>query len=381
VRRIRICYFNAWAGPLEKAADYLGRVPGLDLRPLVADPHDAGLMRKARLDCDWYGENLRAFAHLEHPQIEFLPAWVCGRSGILDLGRAPRDDGTELWLLTMGHQPDALGPAAGGTFRFLSRLGIRHLFYAFDEASRYMASFNAIAPHLDVLIHDELPLAPAGRARLPARCRTLHRSWVANQRPFAVPFNEAPEEKILFLGSQLGLTPHRLRQFSHLQRAFGDRFVAISDHSVGVAARAELNRFKVALCPEGRKFATPAMALTHTDRPFWTGCSGMVPVAEDSRAGGRLAALSAAGLICRYAHGDLGALERACVRALAVGREHRRRSYDYFNREETVGTVVAAALAGAAGLENAKAPDEAGALLELAKPGPQGASAGSELIH
>jgi len=377
VRRIRVCYFNAWAGPLEQADDYLDRLADLDLRPLVSNSGDPALMRKARLDCDWYAENLRAFAHLEHPEIEFLPAWVCGRSGILELGRLPHHAGTETWLITMGHQPDALGRAAGGAFGFLSRLGIRHLFYGFDEASRHMGSFNAIAPHLDLLIHDEHPLAPAGRALLPAHCRTLHRSWVANLRPFAVPFNESPEEKILFLGSQLGLTPHRQRQFDHLQRVFGDRFVAIHDHSVEVTGRADLNRFKVALCPEGRKFGTPAMALTHTDRPFWTGCSGMVPVAEDSRSGGRLEALSAAGLIRRYPHGDLDGLEAACARALAVGRAERRRSYEYFNQEETVGTVVAAALAGSSIFENAKAPDEAGALLELAKPGPQGASAGS----
>ena len=61
-RRVRICYFNTWAGPLQTVADYLARLPGLDLRPLVSNAGDPELMRKARLYCDWYGENARCFA-------------------------------------------------------------------------------------------------------------------------------------------------------------------------------------------------------------------------------------------------------------------------------------------------------------------------------
>jgi hypothetical protein len=368
-RRVRICYFNAWAAGLEDAATYAARVPALDLRPLVSNPHDRGLLVKARLDCDWYAENARAFAAIEHEHLELLPAWICGRSGILDLARAPGAGGEERWLVAMGHQPQALGPAAGGTYRLLARQGVRHLFYSFDEASRFMPCFNDIAPYLDVLIHDELPLAEAGRRRLRPDCSTLHRSWVANLRPYQVPFNDQPEERILFLGSQLGLTAHRRRQITFLQEAFGDRFVAISDHSVSVADRASLRRFKVGFCPEGRKFGTPAMAGTHTDRPFWSGCSGILPVTEDSRSGGRLEELARAGLVLRYPHGDLAALRETCARALAAEVGLRRRVYEHFNRCETVGAVVGAAIAAA---ENAKAPDEAGALLELAKPGPQG---------
>src|SRR5690606_1789804 len=97
-------------------------------------------------------------------------------------------------------------------FSLLSRMGVKLLFYAFDEASRFMPCFQEIAPHLDVLIHDEAPLEPRGAERLKPGCLTIHRSWVANVVPFSHPFNEAPEEKIFFLGSQLGLTPHRLRQ-------------------------------------------------------------------------------------------------------------------------------------------------------------------------
>ena len=64
-RRVRICYFNVWADGLEDAAAYAARVPSLDLRPLVSDPRDEALLAKARLDCDWYAENARAFAAIE----------------------------------------------------------------------------------------------------------------------------------------------------------------------------------------------------------------------------------------------------------------------------------------------------------------------------
>ena len=47
MRRIRICYVNTWAGGLEPAADYVARVPELDLQQPIANPRDAGLLRKA----------------------------------------------------------------------------------------------------------------------------------------------------------------------------------------------------------------------------------------------------------------------------------------------------------------------------------------------
>jgi hypothetical protein len=225
---------------------------------------------------------------------------------------------------------------------------VRHLYYAFDEASRTVPSFNAIAPHLDVLIHDEAPLASEGAAALRPTARVCHRSWVANLEPFVTPFEPAPEERILFLGSQLGLTPHRERQIAFLRARFGERFVAIHDHSVPVGERSSLaRRFKVSVCPEGRRFTTPGMSATHTDRPFWSGCLGLVPVSEDSRAGARLEELHRAGMIVRYPHADLEALAAACERALAMPLEERRRIYEHFNRHETVGTVVAQAIAAA----------------------------------
>lgn len=346
-RRIRICYFNQWAAGLEAVPDYLARVPAMDLRPLVANPRDAELLLKARLDCDWYAANARCFAAMRHERIEFLPAWVVGKAALLDLAKTPREPGEERWLITMAHQPQHLGDLAGKVFGLLARTGVRHCFYAFDEASRFMPCFNDIAPHLDVLIHDESPLAEEGRARLKAGCLSRHRSWVANFVPGEATFNDTPEEKIYFLGSQMGLTPHRQRQIDFLRRKFKDRFVASHDHSTPVDARVALNRYKVGLCPEGRKFATPAMSTSHTDRPFWSGCLGMVPVSENSKASGRLEELHAAGLIVRYAHADLDSLAEACECALAMSNAERHLIYEHFNRHETVGAVVAAALAEA----------------------------------
>jgi hypothetical protein len=347
-RRIRICYLNSWAGEREDAADYVRRVPDLNLVPLVANPRDPKLLRWARLDCDWYGENARCFMSMKHDAIEFLPAWVVGAASVLEVTRAPREAGEERWLLTMGHQPQMLGVNAGKVFAFLAKGGVRHLYYAFDEASRCMACFGDIAPYLDVLIHDENPLDQTNGRKLKSTCRRTHRSWVANIVPFAPPFNDNPEDKIMFLGSPLGLTEHRKRQIAFLQKTFKDKFIPSYDHSPAKGERVQLNRFKAALCPEGRKFTTPAMAETHTDRPFWSGSLGLVVVSEDSRTGGRLQALHETGMILRYGYGDLSELAKQCERALGMGNDERRRIYEHFNRHETVGTVVAEAIAEAA---------------------------------
>jgi hypothetical protein len=194
-------------------------------------------------------------------------------------------------------------------------------------------------------------VAGPGRRLLRPDCRLVHRSWVANLVPFAAPFNAAPEEKIIFLGSRLGLTPHRQRQIDFLTRKFRDRFTAICDHSLGVADKAGLTRFKVGFCPEGRKFTGEAMRHTHTDRPFWAGALGLVPVSEDSRPGGRLEELHQAGLIVRYPHADLKALGEACEQALATADDQRRRIYEHFNRHEVIGAVVAAELQAAGAVQ------------------------------
>lgn len=345
-RRVRVVHYSPWAERLQTAAEFIAQAPGTDLTTRVTDPRDVELLRKARLDHDWHVENARVFAALEHPDFEFLEALVVGTTGLADLTRLQPDASEERWLVCMAQHPEKFAAVAPPLLTFLRRQGFRVLYYAYDEASREMPCFPALAPHLDVLIHDETPLEPRHAGKLRPGCLTVHRSWVANVLPFATPFVEQPEEKILFLGSQMGVTPHRRRQIEFLQRRFGDRFTAIHDHSVGVGERHGLAaRFKVSVCPEGRKFTTRGMSASHTDRPFWSGCLGLVPVSEDSRWGGRLEGLARDGLILRYPHGDLEALAAACERALAATVEERRRIHAYFNAHETIGTVTVQALA------------------------------------
>jgi hypothetical protein len=346
---VRLIVYSPWAGDLEPAADHLARLPTENFSHRLPRGADEELRRMARLDRDWHGECVRCLAQTPPPAgLVARPALTLGVKGLAALAaRAPARPADEAWwLVFIGQQPENIGAPLPALCTHLRRHGVRLAYYAYDEASRGMPCFATLAPHLDLLIHDEFPLGPAASG-LRADCVVRHRSWVANLRPHEVPFNEAPEPRVLFLGSRMGLTAHRRRQIEFLHATFGDRFVASHDHSVSVAERGALSRYAVGFCPEGRKFATPGMARSHTDRPFWCGCMGLVPVAEDSAAGGRLEDLAAAGLVVRYPHGDLAALRRACEDALALGREQRRRIYDHFNRHETVGTVLAEALAEA----------------------------------
>jgi hypothetical protein len=346
---IRVFLFLPWADAMVDAAQFVEGLPAIDLPARVANPGDADLMRMARLDCDWHGETARAMAAMRHRARTFLPMRVVGVAGLSSFlaAAAKRPPGEAWWLVLTGRDPRLMGGTGGRLAGALRACGVRILWYGFDDVSRSVDNFGAIAPHLDWLIHDESPLAEAGRRVLAASCRTLHRSWVANVVPWEAQPVQAPEPKIVVLGSQMGLSPHRRRQMEFLKARFKDRFVAIYDHSVPVSDRAALARHQVSWCPEGRKFAGPTMSRTHTDRPFWSGCLGMVPVSEDSAFGGRLDELAEAGLILRYPHGDLNALAETCERALGVSSEERRRIYEHFNANETIGGVIATALAAA----------------------------------
>lgn len=344
-RRIRLFVFSPWAERLQDGAVHLRELSKVDVAQRVTNPADAALVQMARLDCDWHGENVRALGAAAADNIEFLPVQAVGKSGLADLLGVNKPDGEEWWLILTGQHPQMLAGMAGKLLEILRHRGVRTLYYAFDEVSRTMPAFAEVAPQLAVLIHDEKPLAEAGRKALRPDCRVVHRSWVANLVPFATPFAEEPEEKIIFLGSKLGLTAHRQKQIDFLSKKFRDKFTAICDHSLSVADKSRLTRYKVGLCPEGRKFTTSAMRYTHTDRPFWAGALGLIPVSEDSSEGGRLEELHQAGFILRYPHGDLQALGRIGEEALAKPVDFRRRIYDHFNRHETVGAVVASLLA------------------------------------
>jgi hypothetical protein len=343
-RRVQLFVFNPWAERLQDGTDYLRELPAANVAARVSNPADAALVQMARLDCDWHGENVRALGSIAADRIGFLPVQVLGKSGLAELLGANKPPDEEWWLVFTGQHPQKLAGMVGKLTEHLARRGVRTLYYAFDEASRTMPAFAEIAPHLSALIHDEHPLDISAKSALRRDCHLLHRSWVANLVPFSTPFEEEPEEKIIFLGSRLGLTQHRQRQIDFLTAKFRDKFTAICDHSLSVADKAQLTRYKVGFCPEGRKFTTEAMRFTHTDRPFWAGALGLVPVSEDSRAGGRLEELHQAGLIQRYRHANLKALAEACERALATPHDVRHRIYDHFNRHETVGAIVGSVL-------------------------------------
>ena len=346
-RPIRIIFFSPqWGCGLEDAEKYLDSLPKRDLSAKVTNPEDPEMMRMARLDCDWDGECLRSFAAMQHPRLEFLPALITDAQGLLDFITAGEFREAVPWLIITDQRPAMVYQVIGKLLGFFRRGGGQILYWSYDEASRNMRCFTAeVAPHLSILLHDESPLDEQARSSLPRNCRTLHTSWVANIVPFAYSFRETVEERIVFLGSKLGATQHRLDQINALKKHFKDRFNAIIDHSVPVQNRGEFSSIKVHLCPEGRKFSTHGMRLTHTDRPFWAGCMGQVPVAEDSKWGGRLDRLYEEWVIFRYKHGDIPSMIEACELALVASTETRRKIYEYFNREGTVGPVVARLIA------------------------------------
>lgn len=346
-RRIRVIFFSpTWGNGLHDAGEYLKRLAERDIRPKVTNPDDPELMRKARLDCDWAGECLRAFAEIQHPRLECLPALVADTQGLLQFIREGSFRQAVPWLIATDQSPAMVAQVIGKLLDLFRRRGGQVLYWSYDEASRNMACFaGEVAPYVSILMHDELPLAEEVEKALPGGCPTLHMSWVANVVPFAYPFKESVEERIVFLGSALGLTQQRIDQIRALKAHFHDRFAAFTDHSIPVPERGQFSDIKVHLCPEGRKFSTYGMRLTHTDRPFWSGCMGQVPVVEDSKWGGRLEDLLQAGVILRYKHGNIASMIEACERALSLDTETRRRIYDYFNREGTVGEVVARAIA------------------------------------
>jgi hypothetical protein len=341
-----VIYFSVWADDLEDASTYLQRLPQRDLRDRVSQPDDPELLRMARLDCDWDAECLRCFTEMTDAGVRTRPAKIAGARGLLRFVAEADFSDAVPWLFFIDQKPASIAPVIGRLLQAFTAKGGRVFYWAYDEASRNMDCFaTGVAPYVSVLIHDESPLADPVRTALPADCRAVHRSWVANVVPFAFAFDENPEERIVFLASRLGVTGHRMEQVRALEEHFGERFRFIADHSVPVSERGRFAGVKVHVCPEGRKFDTPGMSATHTDRPFWSGCMGQVPVAEDSRSGGRLEELARSGRILRYAHGDTRALIDCCERALAMDNQTRRAIYDYFNRYETVGPAAAREIA------------------------------------
>ena len=209
-----------------------------------------------------------------------------------------------------------------------------------------MPCFSAIAQHLAVLIHDESPLGLAGRRALAPGCRLVHRSWVANLVPFAAPFREEPEEKILFLGSKLGLTPHRQRQIDFLAHSASR---TASSRAATIPRRP--SRLRLGLPRRGRLLSRGPQVHErqhgppHPHRPAvlvglpgdGAGQRGFAPRRPPRRIGRRGPDLA---LPPRRPAGA----GRGAERALAATSDERRRVYEHCNRHETVGAVVAEAI-------------------------------------
>jgi hypothetical protein len=339
--KLRIFYFSTWLQELVAAKLHLKDIPTLDLSTRVTNPNDPELLRLARLDSTWDAECLRCFARMQHPELEFLSPFITGPLGLIPLLKnAPTSDTN--WLIFTGQRPSSVDSSVRRVLELFTQGGSKVLYWSFDEASRNMSCFaTEVAPYLSILIHDEFPLADHVQMALPKTCLSVHRSWSANIIPFSYPFVEDVEKKIVFLGSKLGFTTHRKEQVEALQKYFKDRFQAIYDHSVPVTERGNFGKIKVHFCPEGRMFHTEGMRFSHTDRPFWSGCLGQIPVVEDSKWGGRLDDLFQKKLIQRYPHGDIKSLIEQCENALEASDERRREIYTYFNEFETIGSVAA----------------------------------------
>src|SRR5437867_2669905 len=134
--RVRIVYYSSWADGLQTAREYLGSLPGRDLSSKVSDPRDADLMRMARLDCDWDGEVLRAFAAMEHPSLAFEPAQIAGPRGLLELVASASWGGAAPWIVFTDQKPATLATIVGKLLEPFRPRGGRVLYWSYDDASR-----------------------------------------------------------------------------------------------------------------------------------------------------------------------------------------------------------------------------------------------------
>jgi hypothetical protein len=128
---VRLWIYCPWAGRPGPAEEYLADLANVNLSHRLGHASDPRLLRMARLDCDWQGENVRCFAALRHPGLEFRPAQVLGASGLAEFvnGFAHHPAGENWWLVFTGQQPGELPPGvAAKVAAFTRRNGGRVLF-------------------------------------------------------------------------------------------------------------------------------------------------------------------------------------------------------------------------------------------------------------
>ena len=146
LRRVKLFVFSPWADRLQDGAEYLRGLPALDVAKRVTKPDDPALVKMARLDCDWHGENIRALGAAAHAALEFLPVHAIGKSGLADLLVTTKPAEEEWWLVLTGQHPQMMVGMIGKVMQLLAMQGVRILYYAFDDASRSMPAFSEIAP-------------------------------------------------------------------------------------------------------------------------------------------------------------------------------------------------------------------------------------------
>jgi len=342
-KKVRICYYNEWADGLYSYDNYKNiYLSGIEGK--MSDPDDPDLLIKGQRDCEWHFEVMKCFSKIYDEHFEFSESYVVGTSNLLDymnLNTSPNED---KWILYIAQKPALFGHRVGEIFELLKKNGLKILYYSFDDASRTMNYYKDLAPFLDILIHDEFPLSVEVQNKLNSSCIIMHKSWVANVVPWSVSYNEKPLKSILYLGSAQGLTKERSNQLTYLKNKYKDKFISFTNHSISFQEREQLNKYKVSLCPEGRHFKTKSMSSSHTDRPFWSGCFGLVPVIENSVHGDRLNELHERGLLVRYANNNLSDLIEACDSALNTDDQKRRLIYECYNSEFTIGKILCEAL-------------------------------------
>ena len=342
-KKITICYYNDWADGLYSYHDYKSiYLTGVEAK--ISGSNERELLIKGQRDCEWNFEVFKCFSKIYHEYFEFEKSYVVGTRNLLDYIELNSTISEERWIIFSAQNPAILEHKVGEIFQLFKKSGLKILYYSFDDASRKMNHYKELAPYLDILIHDEFPLANIVENKLSNKCLIMHKSWVANVVPWSVTYNEKPIQSVLFLGSTNGLTKERSDQLLYLKDIFKDKFVCSTDHSVSFLDREKLNKYKVSLCPEGRHFKTASMSSSHTDRPFWSGCFGMVPVVENSTHGDRLNELNKRGLLVRYSNNNLNALIEACEAALNTNDQKRRQMYECYNGEYTIGKVICEAL-------------------------------------
>ncbi len=140
--RICIIFFSpAWEDGLRDAEDHLILLGNKDLSSKVKDPFDPELMQMARLDCDWNGECLRAFAAIQNKELELFPALIADTEGLLEFIKAGSFGDAVPWLILINRSPALAESVIGNLLEMFRRQGVR---FSTGHLTRPTGSFRAL---------------------------------------------------------------------------------------------------------------------------------------------------------------------------------------------------------------------------------------------